>query len=58
MLSRGFSLTRVMAVVVATGLASAVESYSLQSQQTRVAGITSPPLSMLRLVRALDRARS
>jgi hypothetical protein len=58
MLSRGFSLTRVMAVVVATGLASAVESYSLQSQQTRVAGITSLPVSMLRLVRVLDRVRS
>ena len=53
MVSRGFSLTRMLAVVVAADLVSTAESDSPQSQQIRVAGITWPRVSTVRLIRAL-----
>ena len=50
MLSRGFPLIEMPEVVLIFGLAAAAALFSPpQSHLTRIAGITSPPTSMMRL---------
>ncbi len=51
MLSRGFSLTEMPVVVVIIGLAAAAAFFRTQSHLTRIADITPPPASMMRLTR-------
>ncbi len=51
MLSRGFSLTEMLVVVVIIGLAAAAAFFRTQSHLTRIAGITPPPVSLMRLTR-------